>query len=159
MLPSAKMTYSWEPRKVFSFSLLIHCLMETVCAFSLVAVAEGFSLQYIMTWYKRDFTKMSVLIVISDSLIRSVVGLNPRQGSGESSRAEIRKYQCKHEGEIPVLKCFWMLYSEPRKANRIFSFSESITKYCFTALFLDLFSYPSGNQIPNLNTLYLSILF
>ena len=43
---------------------------------------------------------MSVLITISDLLIHSVVGLNPRQGSKESSRAEIGKYQCKHEAQI-----------------------------------------------------------
>lgn len=49
---------------------------------------------------------MSVLIIISDSPVLSVVGLNPSQGSEDSSKAEIRKYQCKHEGEISALECF-----------------------------------------------------
>lgn len=90
---------------------------------------------------------MSLLIIISDSLILSVVGLNPSQASTKSSRAEIRKYQCKHEREIPVLKCFSVLYSGPRKANGIFGFSESISKYCFAALFLNQFSYLIGNSL------------
>lgn len=37
-----------------------------------------------------------------------------------------------------------MLYSGLRKANGIFGFNESITKYCSTALVLNQFSYPKG---------------
>lgn len=96
------------------------------------------------------------LPALHNDLLLPVVGFNPTWGSTERTRAENRK----QEVEISVWKGFYMPCSEPEKKKKgIFSFSESTTKYCFTAHFLNQFSYLSGNQISNLNALHLSIQF
>lgn len=84
------------------------------------------------------------LPAVHNDLMLPVVGFNPTQGSTESTRAENRKYQCKHEVEISVWKGFYMPCSEPKKKKKLWDFQlqwehYQILLYC---------SFPEPVQLP-----------
>lgn len=106
---------------------------------------------------KMRLYKMTVLIIIQVSItsrgrIKSHPGFQGKQ-QGRNQKIPVQTWSGNTSLEIFLNALF-----RTKKTHGIFSFSESITKQCFTAHFLNQFSYPSRNQTSNLNTLYLSIL-